>query len=163
MADGIQVEIQSANFSKSLDNLPASVRTRLIIAITALVTEMAGRIIARAPDKTGKLRGTIQPRVFTDNPNRVAGYVTSRGDKPKVAALDRGVSKTVSVRAHEAKLDHAWKTKLNSPLTVMVEAHDRRLQLAPTQFFTGPAAGMQADIEAAVETAINQGTQDAQS
>lgn len=79
-----------------LGGVPKKTRGFLKARLTGFIEELHAESVARAPVKTGKLRSEIISRVYSDNPERIAGYVVvatggNSNEHAKAAALEYGV------------------------------------------------------------------------
>lgn len=84
--------------SARFDTFPSRARQKLEERITALTEQLEARVEAAAPHRTGALRSEITSRVFANQSNRVAGYVSvyapdRPGEYPKAATLEYGSNK----------------------------------------------------------------------
>lgn len=97
MADAVVLR-GDTELSLRFDSFPQRARQRLEDRIASLTEALQARIEAAAPVRTGALRSEIKGRMYADNPNRVAGYVSVfapgvASAYPKAATLEYGTSK----------------------------------------------------------------------
>lgn len=97
MADAVVLR-GGAELSLRFDTFPEKARQRLEDRIASLTEALQARIEGAAPQKTGALRSEIKSRMYADNPNRVAGYVSVYAPGvasayAKAATLEYGTSK----------------------------------------------------------------------
>lgn len=143
----------------TLDGLPDGLYGDLERKIRALTNEAFAREEAKTPSKTGKLRGELQVRVYTDK-NRITGNVDLHAPKgsqefAKAGALEYGAHHARGeISAHTMKLDHAWDQRLASPIKVMVAAHARPPNIAEVAFVRGTLAEMQPEIIAGLNEVV---------
>lgn len=155
MADEIGFEIVGdREVQLRLDELPQAVHDSLLRRLTSLTAELAARVEAAAPERTGKLRSEVASRVYDDRVDRIRGRVTLSGEFGKAAALEYGAHKRTNVAAHAMRLDHVFANRLAAPLTALVAAHSRLANIAATRFLRGPAASMAPEIIAELRQAI---------
>lgn len=134
------------------DEFPEQARQRLRAAITGLIGELEGRIQSAEPSLTGKLRSETEP-VVEEYPNRITGRVSITADFAKAAALEYGAHATVLVKAHSASLDHIYG-KFVDPMTVLVAAHARKVNIGEHRFLRGPLAAMEGQILESLQQAL---------
>lgn len=113
---------------------------------------------ARIPRRTGELASEMDEWV-DDAINRITGYVSFTGDYAKAGALEYGAPgprNRNSVKAHPERLSHVFARHLAAPLTVMVAAHTRRLNIREYRFARGALETLTPQIEAGLQTAIDE-------
>ncbi len=147
------------------EQFPEELRADLRKEIDALTNELRNRIATAMPKDSGKLRGTLRA-VRYDDPDRVTGYISvARGDanqSRKAAALEYGSSgKPQKVKEHKRKLNHVWEEKLKRPITVMVEAFDRKPNIKAQRFLRGPMDQMRPKIMSRLEGVVSKAASDA--
>lgn len=141
--------------TQRFEDIPVRLYDRLVGRVTQLTDELEGRVRGAAPKLTGKLEGEIVSQVF-DNPDRVVGRVTLSGEYAKAAALEYGAHGTTNVSAHEVELSTVFGRRLTAPLTVMIAAHSRRLNIAQQSFLRPSIAGMNNSIVEGLRDAVNE-------
>lgn len=143
----------------TVDAFPDGLYGDLERKIRSLTAQAFGRIQARMPSLTGKLRSELRQRVFTDK-NQITGYIDIDAPKgsqelAKAGAEEYGAHKARGlIKAHRMKLDHVWDQRLASPITVMVSAHARPPNIAEVAFERGALAEMQPVIIAELNEAV---------
>jgi len=146
-----KVELQFEHF-------PEALREQLIAPIKEMTGRLASRIRSRLPHgKTGELENSLVEQFF-DDPDAVSGRVTFDADYAKAGALEWGApgrQNRQGVKEHRAKLDHAWGRKLNSPLMVIIAAHNRHLHLTAHRFLRGPLSESGPEIIDALNAAVD--------
>lgn len=128
------------------DEFPQKARAKLEERIRGLTEELQARVQAAAPVRTGRLRSEIGSKVYTDQPNRIAGYVSvyaqDRREYPKAGALEYGsnaVGRRLSA-AHErltARLGHPGR----------IEAF---------AYLRGPFDAMKGEVESQISEALQE-------
>lgn len=156
MADDIGVGITGdLKVALQFDKFPEALRAELLKPIKSLTNQLAAKIRAIVPKgKTGKLASEVVEQIF-DDPDQVSGRVTFDAEFAKAGALEYGAHRSTKVRAHEAKLDHAWGKKLNEPLTVLVAAYSRTPSIAAHNMLRGPLAAMSEEVISELRQAID--------
>lgn len=148
-----------------LTQLPIALRSQLLPTITSLAERLLSRVQAAEPVRTGGLRGATH--MFVDQgENFIRGRVrilgrpgSGRGaHNVAAAALEYGVKRSISVRAHLMRLEHVF-ARVGDRRLVMVEAYQRRTSISPRRFLRDPAASLRGAAKREIETAINQALQ----
>lgn len=125
---------------------PQRLRQKLAARITVLTDALELRVQAAEPYKTGALRGETRERVYTDQPERIAGYVSVTAEFVKAATLEYGTDK---VRRRLAKgltgrlLGRSLAQRISKP------AH-----IAAFRYLRGPLEEMRPEAEAAIESVL---------
>ncbi len=142
------------------DRFPVELHEFLRQRIHAIVDQLYRRILDTEPFKTGKLKSETVEREFSDNPERVAGYVSiyapsSSNEYAKAATLEYGThkprrefEKTNSVTARFGKSRRRVALRFTKP--VHIEA--RRYLRDPLEAMR-PA--ILAELEHAVQEALD--------
>src|SRR5690242_7875009 len=126
------------------DQFPQQLHGVLLSRITSLTETLRAMVDASAPEATGKLRRNIVSRV-EDRPQRIHGSVFVHADYGKAAALEYGAHNTIQVKSHSQRLDHVFALQV-SPLSVMVAAYARHLDIAERRYLRGPLAALKPEI-----------------
>lgn len=137
------------------DQFPQQAHDRLKERITQDVAELGAAIRADAPRRTGALAADVSTNVI-DKTERITGLVFFKKDFAKVSALEYGVHRPVQVAAHMARLDHVFRERLAAPLSVLIEAHSRAVDLTAREFIRGPARGMAGEITQGLKDAVGE-------
>jgi len=166
MADFIKIDITGVRRAGiRFDAFPDALYEDLRKEITALSAELLGRVEARTPDRTGRLRGQERVRVFADK-DHIKGQVDVEGDKgsqdfAKAASLEYGAHGATKVGAHEMRLDHHWAEKMAAAEMVIVQAYTRSANIAEVAFERGPLAEMQPEIVARLNAVVEKAAAEA--
>lgn len=138
----------------TFDEFPRLAHDKLTERITSLVDELEDRARDAAPVKTGQLRSEIRGRVFSDNPQRIAGYVGVLGsdsnDYAKAGALEYGVDKP---RRLVARADRGRQR--------LVERATRTMHLRAYRYLRDSIEGMRGDVEAQLSEALDEAASEA--
>lgn len=154
----IQVEIITERTAAlRFDQFPTEAHDRFRATVTTWTDELESRVQASEPYLTGKLRAETQTRIV-DYPDRITGSVRITSEFAKAAALEYGAHSVTTVKAHMAKLDHLWG-KLVDPMTVMVAAHSRHLNIAEHRFLRGSLASISGPFLDAMKRALDEATE----
>lgn len=152
MNDQIRIDIEGDRQSGlRFEEFPDHLHDEFLAEINSLSNELANRIEAAAPSKTGTLRSQVRLRMF-DQEDRIRGYIDIEGRKgstdfAKAGALEYGSKgKPTKISAHNMRLDHYWNHRLAAPTTVLVEAYERTPDIAEHSFMRGPLAAMRPEI-----------------
>lgn len=160
----IRITVDDNRLVARLDGLHATVRARMVGAMTRIEARLEAGVRATAPARTGALRSQVGGRVYQDNPNRVAAYVgvysRDAGASRKAAALEYGSRGTsVAVQAHEFRLTHIFGRAI-APVTVTRRGHTRIPDIRATNYlrgtFTSQRRAILADLQAALDQAIRE-------
>ena len=139
-----------------LERFPAELHTRLVQAVRELTDELYARIIDTEPFKTGKLKSETLEREFSDNPDRIAGYVSiyAPGDPDeyaKAATLEYGTDKPRKVPDRA----HGFLMRLNgSHRRIAARLSSQPVHIEARRYLRGPLAAMRSAVEARLEQAI---------
>jgi len=128
------------------DTFPQRARQKLEERITGLTDALLTRIQAATPYRTGKLRGEEASRVYDDQPERVAGYVSVTGEFPKAATLEYGTEK-VRKRFSKSLASRLGGRRLADRVT-------KPAHIAAFRYLRGPFEEMRPEIEAALTEAL---------
>jgi len=74
----------------------------------------------------------------------------------KAAALEYGAHGSATVAAHAMALDHVFRTRLTNPLSVMVAAYSRHVNIAERRYLRGPIDDMRSAIVAELRAALEE-------
>lgn len=133
------------------DTFPTRAREKLKERIEPLTDALLLRIQGATPYATGKLRGQETSRIFADQPDRVAGYVSiagqSQNDFAKAATLEYGTDK-VRQRLEKGGL----AARLGSGR--LAERVTKPAHVAAFRYLRKPFEEMEPEIRAALEEAI---------
>jgi hypothetical protein len=140
------------------DKFPEEARAALTAPIKKATHRVAGQVRAQVPRGPKDDLEALVIEQFYNDPDQVSGRVTFRGEYAKVGALEYGAPGKQNrnfVREHSAKLDHAWGRKMQSPISVTIAAHRRRLNIKARRFLRGSLASESGetlqDIRSAIE------------
>ncbi len=139
------------------EEFPQRAHASLLEKITSLTRQLEERVRAAEPYKSGKLRGATTSRI-DDRPERITGRVFISADYGKAAALEYGAHAATQVKAHSARLDHVYANAV-SPLTVMISAHSRKLDIAEHKYLRGPLEAMEGEIIEQLRAALVEATE----
>lgn len=139
------------------DKFPEEARAALVVPIKAITDRLAAKVRAAVPHgEKDSLEGLVIEQFYND-PDQVSGRVTFSGEYAKVGALEWGAPGKQNrnlVQAHQAKLDHAWGRPMQSPMTVTIAAHRRRLNIKARRFLRGPLQAEAGDALGEIRAAI---------
>jgi len=138
------------------DRFPAFARRQLAARIDQITEELEGRVEVAAPVRTGRLRSEIRGRTFTDNPERVAGYVAVfapgiAGEYAKAATLEYGSNKARKIFERAGAL-----ARLGGQRRRVLARLTKPVHIAAFEYLRGPFAQMEPEIRAQLEEAIAQ-------
>lgn len=116
------------------DRFPIELHKQLAERIEALTDLLEGRVETETPVRTGRLRSEIRERVFIDQPERVAGYVSVYApgkptEYPKAATLEYGTDKPRRIFARAL----SGRSKVVSRMTRPVHITARRYLRDPIE------------------------------
>jgi hypothetical protein len=137
-----------------VERIPARAHDKLRARITDLADRLEARVRAAEPVKTGQLRGATLPSV-KETPHKIEGKVRVSRLTKKAAALEYGAHGGAHVRAHDARLNHIFG-RLVAPMTVQVQAYQRRVNIAEHRFLLGPFEAMKDEIIAELRDAMEE-------
>jgi hypothetical protein len=158
MADNLGVQVAGdLKVALRFDKFPERARAALVAPIKAITHRLAAKVRAAVPHgDRDSLEGLVIEQFYND-PDQVSGRVTFRGEYAKVGALEYGAPGKQNrnlVKAHQAKLGHAWGHQLQSPLMVTIAAHRRRLNIKAHRFLRGPLASEAGEALQEIRAAI---------
>jgi len=84
------------------EEFPRQAHDRLLETITKMTDRLEAAVLGSEPFLTGKLRSTTVEKVYSDNPDRIAGYVRIIADFGKAGALEYGSHRTITVNSRSA-------------------------------------------------------------
>ncbi len=167
MNDEVRIDIAGdRQAGLRFEDFPDHLHDNLRGEIDALTKELFGRIQSATPVGTGKLRSQQRMRLF-DQEDRIRGYINIAGEKgstdhAKAGALEYGSrGKPSKVGAHQMKLDHFWRNRLNAPITVLVNSYFRTPNISEHAFMRGPLDAMRPEILQRLNAAIERAVADA--
>lgn len=135
------------------DAFPTRAHERIRQRIQALTAELEARVQAATPVRTGRLRGEITERVFSDDPERIAGYVSVfSGDPreyPKAATLEYGTDKPRRAFEKRSLLDKMMGGRRRIVARLSKPAH-----IQAYRYLRAPLDAMRPEIEAALDEAL---------
>lgn len=138
-----------------LQRFPAELHQRLVTQVRALTDDLYGRVLGTEPFKTGKLKSETVAREFSDQPERVAGYVSiyapgNASEYAKAATLEYGSDKPRKVpdRAHGIAM------RLNGSHRRILARISKPVHIEARRYLRGPLAAMRGTVEAQLEAAI---------
>ena len=145
--------------SERLDKFPANARAKLTERITSLTERLDAMIEAAAPYLTGLLRSEITQRVFSDAPNRIAGYVSvfasanPKREYAKAATLEYGsdLARRIPDKSGVFRKLGRGQKRIESHLTKAAHIVARR-------YLRGPLAEMRPEIDAELSQALTEAT-----
>jgi hypothetical protein len=128
---------------------------KIVEHMTSIIARMEAAARARAPYKTGKLRGEIVGRVYSDAKTRIAGYVSvyatddPKREYPKAATWEYGTNKPRKFMAEHfsARLGRMSKRRMVARVTKPVTIVARR-------YLRGTIEDMRPEIEAEIDAAL---------
>jgi hypothetical protein len=146
------------------EQFPRVAHAKLAERMQNIVDGLQARARAAAPHKTGKLQSEITGRVFSDMPDRVAGYVTVFTPDPgppgneyaKAATLEYGTDKprrVMGAARFSARLGRFAQRRLVA--RVSKPAH-----ISAFRYLRGPLEDMREEIDAELAAAIAEATQE---
>jgi hypothetical protein len=138
--------------SERFDTFPAAARQGLADRITALTAELETRVQDAAPHLTGRLRSEIVGRTFTDQPDRVAGYVSvyagQSKEYAKAATLEYGTDKPRRIfERSDGMVTRVGRHRIVERLT-------KPAHIAAFRYLRGPFEAMESEIAAELEGAV---------
>ena len=138
------------------DQFPAVLHARLERRITAITQELEARVEAATPVRTGKLRSEVRPSVYSNNRDRVAGYVQvfAPGDPreyPKAATLEYGSDKP----RRRFERASGLLGRVGAPRRRLLSRGGDAVHIRAYRYLRGPFESMQAEIEAALQQEID--------
>jgi hypothetical protein len=137
--------------SLRFDRFPTVAHEKLRERITSLVDKLQARAETAAPFKSGELRSEISGRVFSDNPQRIAGYVGIQGQQPgdyaKAAALEYGVNKARTI------VERLGSRRI-------VERLSREVHMRAFRYLRGSIEGMRGEVDAELSAALTEAAEE---
>lgn len=142
--------------SLRMETFPARARKRIEDKVADLTERLEAAAQAAAPRRTGRLRTEIVPRVYSDNPNRVAGYVSVYApDRPKeyakAATLEYGADSPRRIPDHGGvfrKL-HRNQKRIESRLT-------KSAHIEAFRYLRGPLEALRSEVAIELGEAITE-------
>ncbi|MDE3038770.1 MAG: hypothetical protein KGJ21_10025 [Pseudomonadota bacterium] len=138
---------------------PAELHDSLLARIRTLTSALQGRVMALAPERTGKLKSEIASKVY-DDPQKIKGLVTlegglSRSEYIKAAALEYGAHGGVDVRRYSRTIAEAFGRDI-SPALINVSAYHRITNIEERFYLRGGLADVEAEAAAELQQVIDQ-------
>lgn len=144
------------------DKFPTVAHKKLEERMGKVVEALRARAQAAAPKKTGKLASEITGRVFADQPDRIAGYVTvfagnDAKEYPKAATLEYGTDKPRRAfeRANGGILARLGASKRRVTARVSKPVHIRAFK-----YLRGSIESMRPEIEAELAAGLAEATKE---
>jgi hypothetical protein len=158
MADQIGIEVVGdRKVALRFEKFPETLRAKFAGPIKSITSRLADMIRARTPKgEKGELPSLVYEQFF-DDPDQVSGRVTFGDDYAKVGALEYGAPGPRNrnrVAEHPMELSHVFGSRLNRPLTVMVKAHRRQLNVKAHRMLRDPLAQMSAPALTELEAVV---------
>ncbi|HZP88653.1 MAG TPA: hypothetical protein VFB54_17725 [Burkholderiales bacterium] len=130
------------------DAFPARARDKLEARIRTLVERLEARVETAAPRRTGALASEITSRVYGNQPDRIAGYVSVYAPGApraygKAATLEYGSNKGRRIFARSS-----------SGRRRVVERVTKPVRIRAARFLRGPLEEMRPEIEAELNDAL---------
>jgi hypothetical protein len=136
------------------DQFPRRLHDRLESRIRELTNVLEGHSKAAAPVKTGALRGEISSSVYSDNPERIAGYVSVRTTLfAKAATLEYGSDKPRNISEHSA---HSVVERLFGGKSRIDKHLSKPVHIKAFQYLHGPLEQMRPEVEASLNEVVAQ-------
>lgn len=124
-------------------------------AIVRLTKELEALVRSSAPvghgNHGGKLRSSIHSTIKRSE-EHIAGIVTS--PVSYLPVIEFGLHKSLSIGAHERKLDHAWSRDID-PVTVFVDPYVRQANVEGSLFMQRALESMGPEIVSELRQAID--------
>ena len=158
------VETSNQVALKSVEGFGERAHELLKARITSLTEALETRVLATEPFRTGRLRETTVEKVFSDDPDRVAGYVRITADFGKAGALEYGSHRAITVNerspAVRARQAHAGiRAAFSRPSAALAASYVRHTNIAEHRFLRGPLEAMRPEILAEMEQALEEAKQ----
>jgi hypothetical protein len=141
------------------DKFPRAAHDRLAERMNLLVEQLRERAQAAAPNRTGKLRREITGRVYADQADRIAGYVSiyAPGDNkeyPKAATLEYGTDKPRRAleQRFSARLGRISKRRIIARVS-------KAVHIRAFRYLRGSLDGLRPEIESAFAEALAAATE----
>lgn len=144
--------------SLRFETFPAKVREKLKGRIRDVTERLAARIRAATPVKTGKLRSEETVEIYSDSPDRIAGYVSvfapsgSSNEYAKAATLEYGTDKP---RRHKDR-SSIMSRLAGRPRRRILVAVSKPVHIEAFMYLRGPLAEMSPEIRAELDEAIEE-------
>jgi hypothetical protein len=157
MALAIKVTIAGAREAgERFDRFPTEAHERIVARIHGLTDKLYERVLATAPFKTGKLKSEIVKREFSDNPERIAGYVSvyAPGDPKeyaKAATLEYGTDKPRKVPSSTGIM-----MRLTGSHRRVLARLSKPVHIEAMRFMRGPLDDMRAEVNDELSAALNE-------
>lgn len=136
------------------DEFPQQAHKAILGRITQLTQELERRVKSAEPRDTGKLvKDTTS--IVRDSAQRVTGTVKITADFAKAGALEYGAHGSTGVQSHTARLDHVF-SRFVSPITVIVAAYTRAVNVQEHEYLRGPLEAMQQEFQQQIQGALNE-------
>lgn len=155
MTDAISIQITGdRDVGLRFDQFPQQIHAKLLGTITSLTERLYGQVRAATPKRTGRLQSEIAQHVY-DSEDRIAGVVSVDAEFAKAGALEYGARGRSRITEHSMRLDHVFANRLSGPISVMVEAHSRQMNLVAERFLRGPEGAMAAEAVAELQADVD--------
>jgi hypothetical protein len=135
------------------DAFPNSLRPELREVISDEIAQLAARVRAAVPRKTGRLQSEIAT-ALQERDSRISGIVHLTGEYAKAGALEYGAHRTITIHAHSERLDHIWHRLFG--MTVEVPTYERHQNLEAERFLRGTFAELQAQITQRLQQVVDE-------
>lgn len=153
--DDIAVIVTGAReLALKLDALPTRLHDDLYARIGALTDELEGRVLGVVPKRTGRLESEITKFVI-DKPDYISGRVRVSAEFAKAAALEYGAHGTANIAAHQMLLTQVFGHALVAPISVLVDAYQRQMNIEARRFLRGPEEAMRGEVEEALRETVD--------
>jgi phage gpG-like protein len=126
-----------SSLKRSFDRYAEEVRQEVAYEMDAVLRRIKKLARRSAPVETGQLQKSIQVDPNSVDPDELTGSVGTNVEY--AAAQEFGFTGTVKVDAHKRTITQAFGEELDSPKTVTVQAHTRRMDI-PGNFYLTKAA-----------------------
>jgi len=145
------------------ETFPARARQKIKERIEEIVSRLEQRSRDAAPYRTGQLRSEITSRVYADNPNRIAGYVSvyaptaKKGEYAKAATLEYGSDAVRRVFERGASL----MDRLGRPKRRVIGRMSKAAHIEAYAYLRNPLEQMRPEVEASLGEALAEATAEA--
>lgn len=141
--------------SLRFDTFPVRAHKKIVKRVDALTEQLRVRVEAAAPYRTGDLRSEITARVYTNKPDRVAGYVSvfapgKPSEYPKAATLEYGSNKPRRIFERTSGI----AARLGLQKRRIVGRLSKPVRLEAFAYLRGPLAQMKPEVELSLNEAI---------
>jgi hypothetical protein len=145
-----------------LDTFPATAHEKIAERIRDAIERLTSASQAAAPRRTGRLRSEIKGTVYTDDPNRVAGYVQVfapgiEGEYAKAATLEYGSDKPRRIFERETSVEQ----RISGGHRRMVNRLTKSAHIRAFRYLRDPLEELRPAIEAGIAEALTDATQEA--